>query len=709
MTTFHCPLRRVVLAAAMLLVAASFVHGQQTAGDKERELIEVLRSGQPAQKALACKHLVIHGSKASVPELARLLGDEQLASWARIALEAIPDPAADAALREALGSLQGKLLIGVINSLGVRRDARAAEPLAALLKGDAEVASAAAAALGQIGTDAAAQQLQQALSEATGPVRDAAAEGLVLCAERRLNDGKFDQAAALYDQVRQAEVSPQRLLEATRGAILARRTGGIPLLLEQLRSPDRRRFQIGLSTARELPGREVAAALAAELGNLPPQRGALVLYALADRPEAALSPAVVEAARSGSPEVRVAAIGLMGRVADPAALEALLDLAADENAEVARAAAGALAEQPGKDTDREILARLGKAQGNTLRVLIEAVGRRRIDDAPALVKFLDHPDAEIRHAALAALGETVGPKELSLLIQRVLAPTGDEELQAALRAVRAAAVRMPDREATAAQLTSALSQAPTVVQAGLLEILAAMGGPTALRTIAEATGRGEELLVDTGSRLLGQWMSVDAAPALLDLAKKSDNEKYRQRALRGYIRLARQFAMPEAQRAQMCRTALNLATRDEERELVLAVLERYPGPETLQVAIAAAELPGLKDKAIRTVLAVAQKLGGDSSQVRELLSKAGLKPVKVEILKAEYGAGNTFKDVTDVLRRQVSGLPLVPLPAASYNESLGGDPVPGKVKQLKVHYRIDGKTGEAVFAENSPIVLPIPK
>jgi hypothetical protein len=37
----------------------------------------------------------------AVPALAALLTDEQLAAWARIALEAIPDPAADQALREA--------------------------------------------------------------------------------------------------------------------------------------------------------------------------------------------------------------------------------------------------------------------------------------------------------------------------------------------------------------------------------------------------------------------------------------------------------------------------------------------------------------------------------------------------------------------------------------------------------------------------------
>ena len=44
------------------------------------------------------------------------------------------------------------------------------------------------------------------------------------------------------------------------------------------------------------------------------------------------------------------------------------------------------------------------------------------------------------------------------------------------------------------------------------------------------------------------------------------------------------------------------------------------------------------------------------------------------------------------------------LPSAFYR-----DPAPGNAKQLKVQYTIDGKTGEATFAENALIMLPTPK
>jgi hypothetical protein len=84
-----------------------------TPAEKQRQLIAILKSeAKPAEKAVACKRLAVYGTKDAVPALAPLLSDKHLASWARIALEAIPGSAADAALLEAAGKLHGNLLIG---------------------------------------------------------------------------------------------------------------------------------------------------------------------------------------------------------------------------------------------------------------------------------------------------------------------------------------------------------------------------------------------------------------------------------------------------------------------------------------------------------------------------------------------------------------------------------------------------------------------
>jgi hypothetical protein len=357
----------------------------------------------------------------------------------------------------------------------------------------------------------------------------------------------------------------------------------------------------------------------------------------------------------------------------------------------------------------EIAARLPKAEGKTLPVLMELVGQRRIDATPALVKALDHSDAATRSAALTALGATVGLKDLSVLVSQAVAPKNPADAQVAQLALRTACVRMADREACAAELAAALPRASVSTKSNLLETLGAMGGTKALETIGAAVKGSDAELQDTGSRLLGEWMTLDAAPVLLDLAKNLSSDKYQVRALRGYIRLARQFIMPDQQRAEMCQNALEASNRPAEQKLVLAVLERYPNADTLKVAVKATEVPALKADAARVTVVISEKLGAKSADAQELLTKIGLDPMKVEIIKAEYGAGTTQKVVTEALQRQVRNWPLITLPSSSYNDSFGGDPAPGTTKQLKVQYRINGKAGDASFAENAIIMLPMPK
>src|SRR5262249_38990110 len=173
---------------------------------------------------------------------------------------------------------------------------------------DVQVASAAAVALGRIGNAEAARALKSSLPSAPDPVRSAVAQGCILCAERFLARGKNADAVKLYDLVRTANVLKQRRLEATRGAILARKMDGLPLLLEQLRSTDKDELSIGLSTARELPGQSVTEALAAEVRRQSTERQSFLLLALAERHDAAVMPAVLDAARSGPPGLRLTAV-----------------------------------------------------------------------------------------------------------------------------------------------------------------------------------------------------------------------------------------------------------------------------------------------------------------------------------------------------------------------------------------------------------------
>jgi HEAT repeat protein len=443
----------------------------------------------------------------------------------------------------------------------------------------------------------------------------------VLCAERLLADGKNADAVRIYDELRKADLPKQSILEATRGAILARKADGVSLLVEQLRSPDKVFFQLGLGTARELMEPEVAKALLAEIVGAKPDRAALMLYVIADRRDPGVLPAVLEATTSGDQQVRVAAINILPRIGDESCVPTLLKLADTDEAELAAAAKAALAGLPGAKVDAAITGRLASADNQSLPLLIELVGMRRIDAKADLLKAVGNPQPAVRNAAWMALGATVAPNDLSLLVNEVVTPRNAEDAKQVQQALRAACIRMPERDVIAEQLTGAMKGLPLATQCTLLEILGSMGGEKALATIAAAAKGSDEQLQDTATRSLGEWMNVEAAPVLLDLAKTLTTSKYQVRAMRGYIRLARQFASNDKQRLEMCQAAMAAASRPDEQKLVLDILSRIPNMQALKQVVKASEKPELQADAVRSAKAIYDKLREKTPEAKALMAK----------------------------------------------------------------------------------------
>ena len=185
--------------------------------DLETRLIAVLGTDTPrAAKDAVCRALKIVGTAASVPALAALLQDEELSHMARYALERNSAPEAGQVMLAALPKAGGKVKIGLISSLGVRREAAAVEPLQALLAHpDPAVAQAAAHALGAIGSLAATKALVTAKPSAA--TKAAIADASLIGAESLLAVGNKAAAKATYDKLLASEPSKPVLQAATRG------------------------------------------------------------------------------------------------------------------------------------------------------------------------------------------------------------------------------------------------------------------------------------------------------------------------------------------------------------------------------------------------------------------------------------------------------------------------------------------------------------
>ena len=177
------------------------VHGNETArAALEKRLVAYLGSSYSSvTRSFVCRQLVLIGSAASVPAVSPLVLDEDLSVHARNALERIPGPESEKALRDALGQAKGRTRIGVINSVAARRDAASTPVLIKILGEDPASAAAAAKALGEIATPEAVKALTAARGKGPAPVQQAVVDGTLICADRLVAAGQRSQAISLIE------------------------------------------------------------------------------------------------------------------------------------------------------------------------------------------------------------------------------------------------------------------------------------------------------------------------------------------------------------------------------------------------------------------------------------------------------------------------------------------------------------------------------
>ena len=580
-------------------------------------LLAILTSNVPlAEKSAAAQQLAQSATRDAVPKLAVMLDDDQIADLARSVLEAIPDSAAGTALREALDRVRGQTLVGVIGSLGMRRDALAVAPLARLLRtSDPAVGLACAAALGRIGTLPAATALEEAIPGATAGLRVELYADLIECADALEVGGRRTEAVGIYRHVGASTAPAVSRASAVRGVLLAGETGGFRLLAGMLNSDDPSVFAAALGLVQaDLPGVEVSAALAVELRKLSAAKQVSLLQALGVRSDAAAARALGEAARTGPPSLRLAALGAMA--GNRAFVPILSEIAGDADPSIAKAAQTSLASVPGSQADAAVLAMLdGDSAGRRL-VGIQLASRRRLVAAvPKLLKMVGLGDPALSRLSLEALGRLAGEADLPGLLVFLSGP-GDEVDQASLeRALAGTCSRAKNPETCAQRLIDQMPGANPKSRGLLLRVLGSVGGARALQAVRAAVSDANDDTRRTAIHTLALWPNVEAAGTLLEFAQTLPNPAERLVCLRGYLSMAGNEELGGPQRLAMCRQALALSDDPQAKKLLLSALTGLASADALALALPALANPATTQEAGAAILSVAGALlaGSDAA------------------------------------------------------------------------------------------------
>jgi HEAT repeat protein len=599
-------------AVAMVLTLVGW--GLPALGAGQAEYLAVLKSDAPlSEKARACEALAVVGGDEAVAVLAPLLGDEPLGDYARFALEPIPGATADAAFRAALDKLDGRLLAGVVNSIGVRGDVKAVPKLSAMARDvGSGVRSEAIAALGRIATDEAIDTITSILKAGPATLRPVAAEACLVAADRLAGRGRTSEAAALCRAVADAEVPRHLQAAGAYGAMVAGGQTGVDLLIEQLGGNDPWRLKAALRAARQLPGEQVTARLVEQMKAAGPPLQVLLIGVLADRGDATAYATVKEMAAGKDPTVQLKAVQTLGEIGDKSAVPLLASRVGGEGRQ-AEAAAASLRQLDAAGVDDAIVEALKTAQGHGQAVLIDILTSRAATQAkPALLAAAQSADADVAAAAFKGLTVLADGEDTQALVALLVDLKTEAPRRYAENAVVAAADRIAEKDARADAVLQKLTSAQTVsARASLLRVLGRIANAKAFEAIDNAAEAQNPTIRDIAIRALAAWPDARALDRLAALSHNSSNATYRVLALRGYVRLLGIDArLSDADRLAGYKEAMDLAPDAGDRKLVLAALANARHPDALPIAMACVDEPQVRNEAILAALTIAQATAG---------------------------------------------------------------------------------------------------
>ena len=565
--------------AFIAIIFAALLPPLRAADMGEEQLVAVLQSeASLQQKDAACAELKRIGTARSVPALAALLADEQLSHSARYALESMPLPEAGRALVSALDKTAGLTKAGIINSLGNRREAAALSALVKLVSdSNAQIASAAAVALGKIGGTQAVEALKAARAGAPGAVQSSITDGLLRCAGQLLVAGDHGAASAVYKDLLESK-EPRIRTAACRGLILSSGDDAAALALKTLAGNDPFCRIAALQLVARIPGEAATKRFAESLPSLPEDVQVAVIDGLRHRGDAVAVPALLRAAKSSSATVRIAALRALGAVGDASVITPLAKAAADAKGAERETARTALDLLRGRDIAQSMLICLAKTTSDAQTELILSLGRRRETSAvPTLLKIAGTFGESQRAASFQSLALTANEDAVGDLVALLAGARNDSGRDAIEKTLLTVCARSKHSEVCAVPVLKTLKNAPVPVHCALLMVLGQIAGSESLQELRAAARDKDPVVRDAAVRSLADTGRRDAMPDLLALAKDAPTLSHRVIALRGYWRaVALADGSPVAERLKMCEAGLAVSERADEKRLGLMELAKIP-------------------------------------------------------------------------------------------------------------------------------------
>jgi len=621
----------------------------------EKEMIAFLKSDVTfAGKQFICEQLSIIGTEESVPKLTEMMSDEKSYDIALYALQRIPDPSVDIALRNALPKSEHKVKIGIINSLGERRDGHAVGQLDQLVYDeDPQIALSAATALGKIADNSAQEALKKARLKTEGELHTRVLDAYLRCAGNILDTGNTSLAASVYRDIYEHEDLTHIRAAALRGLAGTDEEGAPDIILAALKRDNRDLQSVAIGLIRELLPSTDITKIILECPNLSGQGQIQLFAAFADRQETAAHQAVLDAVKHYDEAVRVAALQALARIGDESDIPLLLKVATEASGIDREAARGSLDLLGGKSVNQKIMALIPSTDPHVKAELVRSLGQRNVVEATKmLLTTAVDPDQAVRLESFKSLAIVASPKSIDELIQLLIHEENSAIRDEAEKTLVLVSQKIQDPSSQAKQVLRVLPSVEDIeARSSLLEVAGRIGDKNALPVLRNELKNDNPENQKAAIYALSAWPDAEPIDDLLSVVKTSTNKTHKILALRGYIDLVKvRSDRPAEDSIALFMKAMNLATEANEKKMALSGLGRLWSVETLEVSARYLDDPAIKPEAEAALIRPLELLlQSDDDSLKVMLNKE-LKKTLSKILSST-DSDKIREWVTEILER----------------------------------------------------------
>ncbi|PYJ02742.1 MAG: hypothetical protein DME25_15410, partial [Verrucomicrobia bacterium] len=535
---------------------------------------------------------------------------------------------------EALNKTTGQTQVGIINSLGIRREKQAAPTLTKLLAGtDPAVGAAAARALGEIGGVDSLKALRAAATGAVGSVKDAIADANLRCAEQLLARGDRAKALVTFRQLYETEKENAVRVAAYRGMIRASGRRALALVTKAIAGESGPSQVAALQSVPELQVRGLTRALAGLLPKVDPTVQATLIEGLSQRGDLSAASAIAALRRSGDPAVRLAALKALGHLGDASMVADLAEVAASAKAEEQEAARRSLTELRGRNVTRTMLNELAKASPAAQAELARALGERRERTAvPELLVLAQKDQDATRKAALQALARLADQPQLAAMVQLVVEAQSEDARAASAEALNAACQQIQTRRGRVetAALVNGMGTGSAEACMALAPVCSGLVDAKVRQALRLAAGDPNSRVRAAALRAMCDTRDAELLPDLLRVACGSQDVPQggiRSLAIGACVRLTTQeesVKLSNPERLETLRTILASSLDPAQKRLVLAGLGELPDPHALKLVEPLLDDTNIQNEAAQAAIKIAPALPGSEAQTAEATLRKAL-------------------------------------------------------------------------------------